>query len=472
MTLYMRSSFFLLGFGCVLMLLSCSNSYVDKIDRSEGYQYRPGFPELRVVASGYIDENDDAFINIASEIVYASLVYKRKENVNKADFNITYQILNLDNPDEIISAKEFPIQITDPNNSLSNDQNTYRLTKNFEVAPGNFRIITTILDNNSDKEISRISEVFIPNIEGEESNITNIRIFKKTKGTDSEYYPTTTYDIQSDIDSLKFVFQVTNKSADSDLTINSRLVRFRSDTSIARPMNYNNYTPSTIEYKGIDYSKETEINTNRRVLTNKGNVTVEFTFPELERGNYRFEVSSNLGEENELFKARDFSIKSPNYPSLGTARELAQPLYYLMTEKEYEELMSIDNDEDLKKAVDRFWLSNIKNSRIAKSAIELYYSRVEEANKQFSNYKEGWKTDQGMIYILFGPPWYVDKSSVSEMIWSYSYNFSDPEKNFLFISPTVNNKYFPFDNYILQRNTFYYNISYQQSQLWRSGRVF
>jgi GWxTD domain-containing protein len=426
----MRSSFFLLGFGCVLMLLSCSNSYVDKIDRSEGYQYRPGFPELRVVASGYIDENDDAFINIASEIVYASLVYKRKENVNKADFNITYQILNLDNPDEIISAKEFPIQITDPKNSLSNDQNTYRLTKNFEVAPGNFRIITTILDNNSDKEISRISEVFIPNIEGEESNITNIRIFKKTKGTDSEYYPTTTYDIQSDIDSLKFVFQVTNKSADSDLTINSRLVRFRSDTSIARPMNYNNYTPSTIEYKGIDYSKETEINTNRRVLTNKGNVTVEFTFPELERGNF------------------------------------------LMTEKEYEELMSIDNDEDLKKAVDRFWLSNIKNSRIAKSAIELYYSRVEEANKQFSNYKEGWKTDQGMIYILFGPPWYVDKSSVSEMIWSYSYNFSDPEKNFLFISPTVNNKYFPFDNYILQRNTFYYNISYQQSQLWRSGRVF
>lgn len=148
MTLYIRSILFLLIFGIVFIFLSCSNSYVDKVDRSEGYQYRPGFPELRVVASGYIDENDDAFINIASEIVYASLVFKRKDNVNKADFNITYEILNLDKPEEIISAKEFPIQITDPNNSLSNNQSTYRLAKNFEVSSGNFRIITTIVDNN------------------------------------------------------------------------------------------------------------------------------------------------------------------------------------------------------------------------------------------------------------------------------------------------------------------------------------
>ena len=35
---------------------------------------------------------------------------------------------------------------------------------------------------------------------------------------------------------------------------------------------------------------------------------------------------------------------------------------------------------------------------------------IEEANKQFSNYKEGWKTDMGMMYILFGPPWYIEST--------------------------------------------------------------
>ena len=35
---------------------------------------------------------------------------------------------------------------------------------------------------------------------------------------------------------------------------------------------------------------------------------------------------------------------------------------------------------------------------------EGYYRRVRFANEEFTQYKDGWKTDRGMIYILFGPP--------------------------------------------------------------------
>ena len=182
-------------------------------------------------------------------------------------------------------------------------------------------------------------------------------------------------------------------------------------------------------------------------------------------------MRSNEDQDGEpLFKARDFSVKSLNYPSLKTPRELAAPLAYIMDSKEYEQIMEIEDDGELKKAIDRFWLKNIKNSKKAQDVISLYYERVEEANKQFAGYKEGWKTDMGMIYILFGPPWYSHKTS-NRVSWSYSYNLSDFERNFHFQSSKIKNKYYPFNNYLLARSQEYHNILYRQVELWKSGNI-
>lgn len=462
--LYLLCSFFL------VFILGCSNSYIDQVDRGGGYKFRPGYPELRTVATGFIDDQNQAYINIASEIVYGSLVFKKKDSLYVAQGTVDYQILDLSNPQNIVSPLEDPIEISAKSNNISYDQSTYKFEKNINVKPGNYEVIVTFTDASTNRNTTRVSTLFIPDPTNNVSNVTNIRILTKSDKLNSNYIPVTTYDIQSDVDSVKFVFQITNNIPDGSLTINSKLLRFEADTSIARPMNYINYTPSSIEYKGIDYSESEEINTNRRVLTTKGNVFIEFIFPKLPRGNYRFEVSSALGTDDEIYKARDFSIKSPNYPSLKTARELARPLYYLMTEDEYKDLMKIESETELKKAMDRFWLSNIENSQIAKGVVELFYERVEEANKQFSNYKEGWKTDRGMMYILFGPPWYYE-TRLDVQTWHYTYNKSDFERVFMFETPKIKNKFYPFNNYILQRNSAYYNIQFRQIELWKSGVI-
>jgi GWxTD domain-containing protein len=463
-TSVLTTLFFLLSLG------ACSNSYIDQVDKGSNYNYIPGFPELRVASTGYIDENNSAFINIASEIVYGSLLYKKRDSIFIASASISYQILDLDDSNNIIPLKEQEIRLTDRTNKLSFDQSTYKVEENFKVNPGNFKVITTIVDNNTGKQMNRTAEIFIPDPTSSIKHITNIKVLKKEASAEAIYSPVTTYDIQNDIDSLRFVFQITNGNSTEPLTINTRLIKFDSDTSYAKPMNYTNYNSGSIQYKGIDYSESEEINTNRRVITTTGNIFIEFTFPKLERGNYRFEVTSNLDEENELYKARDFSIKSSNYPSLKNPFELAKPLFYLMSKKEYDELMSIEDEVLLKKAIDKFWLSNIQNSQIARGVIQLFYERVEEANKQFSNFKEGWKTDMGMMYILFGPPWFVE-SSLNRTVWHYSYNTSDPEKNFYFEAPKIQSKFFPFDNYLLERSPNYYSTQYQQIEAWRSGVI-
>lgn len=42
-------------------------------------------------------------------------------------------------------------------------------------------------------------------------------------------------------------------------------------------------------------------------------------------------------------------------------------------------------------------------------AFEEYYSRIEYANSRFKSYTQGWQTDMGMVYIVFGSPASVDK---------------------------------------------------------------
>ncbi|MEX0845074.1 MAG: GWxTD domain-containing protein [Balneolaceae bacterium] len=457
----------------LLFLLSCSNEYYDSIDRGEGYNYRPGYPELRLAATGYVNEEDETNIIVSGDIVYGSLVYSDRDDVFKAEVIIEIQISKVNEYKRvtIVARDEFTETITSENERIIYSQDVFTFEKEFSIAPGLYNVQVSVVDKSSGQQSIRSARTELPDPEDDNSHITEIRILgKKSSDQESSFKPATTYDIPSSYDSLRFVFQVTNNDPDKPIELESQLIRFRSDTSIARPINFNNYSPSSISYLGIDYNDYEVIQSSKRELNQPGSVIIEFGFKDLKRGNYRLEVSSTQGNESEIFKGRDFSIKSANYPSLKTARELAKPLYYIMTNKEYEQIMAINNADSLKKAIDRFWLSNIQNSSTAKNVISLYYERVEEANKQFSNFKEGWKTDPGMIYILFGPPWYSDIIS-KQMYWSYSYNREDPEKNFVFNQTKLNSKFYPFNNFILERSNYYYTIQAQQIERWRTGLI-
>jgi len=456
----------------IIFLFSCARSYNPDIERGSGYLYRQGYPEMRISALGLFDKNGKPGINITADVVYGSLVFKNTDDTYQADVSMDISILDKENPDNIVNSRHYDFSIKKNDQSIVNSQEVFTFQKRIEVKPGDYKINVTITDRNSNKQTARSTFAYLPNPEDTKPNLTNIQMMGKSNDENNgDYFPITTYDVPGKIDSLKFIFQVTHNDPNTELTINTKLVDFKADTTPARPMSFNNYSPSTIQYKGIDYDEKTEIQSNRRVLTETGNILIEYVFPIQQRGDYRFdaEIEGSPGEEDQ-YKARDFSIKSKNYPSVKTARELARPLYYLMSKKEYNKMLSYNSPDSIKRAMDHFWLEHIGNAQTAKSVIKMYYERVEEANKQFSNFKEGWKTDLGYIYILFGPPWYVEQS-LDIMKWSYSYNREDPRYNYLFQKPKMRSEFYPFDNYLLQRNQYYYNVEYQQRQLWLTGTI-
>jgi len=104
----------------------------------------------------------------------------------------------------------------------------------------------------------------------------------------------------------------------------------------------------------------------------------------------------------------------PYYPEFGKLDELVGPLTYITTPTELKALRSSLS----KKSFENFWIRTYGTKFRAKSAIRYFYNQVENANMLFTDYKQGWKTDRGMIYIVYGKPDRVWRNERSE-IWEY-----------------------------------------------------
>lgn len=449
------------------IFLSCSNSYIDNIERKKSFNYQDAHPKLRLATNGYTSKNFSE-IQISGEIVHGSLTYRSFNGMYRSDFTVEINVFDTTN--KSVVRESFSDSTTSDTDEIIHSQELYTFERNVQVEPGSYEVLVSVTDNISNKTLTLNDKISLKNPNQTAFEIANVSLLVKQKeNSDQGFSNHTTYEIPGKIDSLKFQFQIINNIPDQKFDIRMNLLKFESDQSSARSLYSPDYNSSSIESKGIDYRNFEKIQSSLRTISQQGIVLIEYNFSELAVGNYRLEVSSNP-DNKENYKAIDFGIRSENYPTIKNAYEMAEPLIYLMNQKDHERLMSIESERELKMAIDSFWLSNIGNSILARNVIAQFYQRVEEANKQFSSFKAGWKTDPGMIYILFGPPWYIN-STLNEMIWSYSYNSNDPEKNFFFEMPRTSSKYYPFEHYILNRDRGLYNIQYQQVQAWLSGLI-
>ena len=182
-----------------------------------------------------------------------------------------------------------------------------------------------------------------------------------------------------------------------------------------------------------------------------------FRFPE--EGFVFFQLDTLSDEGFTLFNFHS------NYPELKDPKLLIPPLRYLSTKQEYNQLISNSNP---KLAVDKYWLGKAASKERARSLIRTYYSRVELANKLFTCHLEGWKTDRGLISIIFGPPTYISNNRNSE-VWSYGDDNNINSLKFIFDKKT---NPFSSNDFVLKRNYSYKNPWYRAVESWRNGKVY
>jgi GWxTD domain-containing protein len=104
-----------------------------------------------------------------------------------------------------------------------------------------------------------------------------------------------------------------------------------------------------------------------------------------------------------------------DYPQVKSEKALLEPIFYIATLTEYRNLLE---EKNTKRAVDDFWLKRSSSTERSRELIRVYYNRVLYSNLYFTASREGWKTDRGMVFILFGPPDRM-KDTGNEQRWYY-----------------------------------------------------
>lgn len=354
--------------------------------------------------------------------------------------------------------------------------NTFEATQSFQLwrwqrsirtDPGAYTLEIVVSSAESRRQTTRRQRVDVPDPRGDEPALLGIRM--TTRAGDASYAPLAGLHLPADLDSLRAGIELL-RAADGT-SIEMTLFRFESDTAAAAAPFYFSPGAFSLARIGINVDQAYVVQrTARRLRDPVEHVSIIFTLPPLEPGAYTLLVeASHQGNGFSLRKERVFSVMPPEYPRVVTIDQMIDALAYIARDRELEHIRDGADEAERRARFDAFWGNLIPNRQEAASVMTAYYSRVEEANVLFSTYKEGWKTDRGMIYIVFGPPLSRQTEPMREL-WRYSYAaVNDPDFIFARLTPPGLHPAYP--NYLLNRNPGYERPWRRSIERWRDGRI-
>ncbi|MGB9835148.1 MAG: GWxTD domain-containing protein [Candidatus Saccharicenans sp.] len=133
-------------------------------------------------------------------------------------------------------------------------------------------------------------------------------------------------------------------------------------------------------------------------------------------------------------------------------RWLEEEVVYIISQKEKEVFLSLENDRQRDMFIEAFWKQRDPNPNTPENEFkEEHYRRIKYANDHFGKEspEPGWKTDMGRIYIILGEPKYIEKYEnlydlYPTIIWFYEgmAEYGLPNAfNVVFYKPDSTNEY-------------------------------
>lgn len=155
---------------------------------------------------------------------------------------------------------------------------------------------------------------------------------------------------------------------------------------------------------------------------------------------------------------------APPYPVVVDHADMVAPLRYITSLQEWDR---ITGSTDKRKEVEKFWIDAAGGRDRAREAIAAYYSRVESANRYFTSWTEGWKTDRGLVHIIFGTPNTIRKNAGNE---TWIYGEENSMMSLVFVFDKRDGPYSDND-LVLRREGIFKSAWYRNVESWRNGRV-
>ncbi len=431
--------------------------------------YEPGVPNFDLVASPTLQGGQPG-IDCYLGVPFASLVFLPREGAYAARFETLFRLL--DGKGKTLLAEYADVDTARaPDYESTQGFAPHIKQKRLVVDPGTYVLEVVLTDAQSKHQARRSQRVEVVAAEATRPVLSEILLEGRPRG--APFAPVLSLHVPAGLDSLRTVVDFFNAERLGDLLVTMRLLRFPSDTTAARPPYFYTIAPF---FGLVRYDEADTLQVNRRRLQDLDpEIVIAFDLPGLEQGIYRVEVvveeAARAGDEAPaLLRRRDFAVRSADFPKITLLDEMIEALGYIAHRGELENLRGAATPEEKKRRFDAFWGTLVANRNLAANLLRHYYARVEEANLRYTTYKEGWKTDRGMIFILFGSPLYTDRL-VDREVWYYSYDDRDAPRSFVFDRRTLYESEGLFEAFVLRRELYYEPEWRRAFDRWRRGET-
>ncbi len=351
-------------------------------------------------------------VDVYVQIPYDALQFVKKNDAYVSKYEVTMNFLTDDNAS--ISEKVWTEEVRVPLFDFTESKKAFSLTqRSVNITPGIYTLRSQVRDNESKKVSHTIKKIIVGNYATKALSLSDVMLVNRiaTEGETRSIAPNVSGNIGENYSSFSVFFEVYSALASDSLELNYTIV----------------------DNKGKEMLNRTQF---YRARGNRSQIITRFDSTKYSTGSYMLSVEGrsllNGGDELPALKQKTFVVRWGNMPISISDLDLAiKQMRYIAKENEYDAVSEAKNDEEKRTLFDEFWKKRDPNPNTKRNEyMEEYYSRVEYANEHFSHYQAGWKTDMGMVFILFGSPNNVERhpfdiDSKPYEVWAYyDYNRS------------------------------------------------
>ncbi len=359
-------------------------------------------------------------LDVFLQIPYANLAFVKLEDGYLASYEVTIDLY--DSTARLHGEKVWTEEVRAPTFEESTSSQGYSLTqRTFEVPPGKFSLVTAVSDNETKRAIRSTREIQVPDFHRSGFALSNILLVGRLTQNEEKkvIVPHVSSNVGSLADGFFAFFEAYNLDSLGTIKIATRVY----------------------DYQGEKVFGE---ESRQHLVPGRNQLFVRVDNSGFTMGDYTLHVQAFADGDDSLLHPlsttqRPFIVRWRGMPVAAKDMELAiEQLQYIANPGDVDHINEATVDAERRKRFVEFWRKKDPNPNTPRNeAMEEYYAKVEYANKHFRHYIEGWRTDMGMVYIIFGAPNNVDRhpfdiDSKPYEVWSYY----DMNHQFTFVDET------------------------------------
>ena len=375
----------------------------------------------------YTSEGTKSRVDIYVEVPFSKLDFKKSKNAGAkfaSDFDLTVDIRDNSNKSAYFNVSKEEISANETGTEyLSN--NSQVITKNVFLPPGDYTVHINLFEQSTKRSQEKIQLITVKDFTAKPLTISDIMVVSAL--TESNGKKFITPDVTRNaglVDTFYLFFYTYDNSSILDNT--NKEIPLDVTCRIFGPDKKEVYSSK----QSVDRSKASGI---------QNQVIFSVPFSGYALGLYSIEVNAAAGTETSSAGSW-FKNQNLDFPmDLANIDELIDQLQYIAKHEEVEYIKAGSTVQEKQKRFLEFWKAKDPTPLTKKNEVMMaYYQRLNYANQHFSTpYTKGWRSDMGMVYIIFGMPSNIDRHPYDMDTKPYEvWDYYEVNRQFIFVDNT------------------------------------